>query len=171
METLDILDADGNLTGRTKATRDVHRDGDWHRAAHVWIATSDGRVLLQRRSPAKQSWPDLWDISVAGHVSAGETPVEAALRECVEELGLPLEAEELVPIGRLRYQCAYREDFLENEYHDVFLVRRDVDLASLRLDPAEVAEVALVRPEDLEQYERVPHGEEYALLLDVLARS
>ena len=170
METLDLLDADGNLTGRTKAKPEVHRDGDWHRSAHVWIATSDGRVLLQRRSPAKQSWPDLWDISVAGHVSAGETPVEAALRECAEELGLVLAAEELVPIGRLRYQCEYREDFIENEYHDVFLVRRDVDLASLRLDPAEVADVALVRPEDLEQYERVPHGEEYALLLEVLGR-
>ena len=167
-ELLDLLDPDGRLTGVRKLKRLVHRDGDWHRAAHVWITTSDGRVLLQRRAPVKESWPGLWDISVAGHVAAGEEPLQAGIREAEEELGLVLSPEDLRHIGRLRYQCAYREDFIENEFHDVYLVHRDVDLETLRLDPAEVAEVVLVRPEELDRYERVPHGEEYALLLAAL---
>jgi 8-oxo-dGTP pyrophosphatase MutT (NUDIX family) len=36
------------------------------------------------------NWPNLWDVSVAGHISAGEGPVEAALREAQEELGVTL---------------------------------------------------------------------------------
>jgi isopentenyl-diphosphate delta-isomerase len=169
-ELLDLLDTGGRLTGVSKPKRQVHRDGDWHRAAHVWIAGSDGRVLLQRRALVKESWPGLWDISVAGHVSAGEEPIQAGIREAAEELGLQLEPAEMKHIGRLRYQCSYREDFIENEFHDVYLVRRDVDITALQLDPSEVAEVLWVRPEDLDQYERVPHGEEYALLLEALAR-
>lgn len=169
MELIDILTPDGAPTGLTKPKRDVHRDGDWHRAAHVWVVNGDGRVLLQRRALVKESWPGMWDISVAGHVSAGETPVEAVIREAYEELGLTIAPNELEPLGVLRYHCRLRDDYVENEFHDAFLLRRDVDPAALTLDPLEVAEVVLVRPEDFGRYERVPHEEEYALLFAALA--
>lgn len=168
MEVVDVLDPDGHPTGRTKLKREVHRDGDWHRSAHMWVATGDGRLLLQRRAFVKDSWPGLWDISVAGHVAAGESAIEAVLREAHEELGMRVHAAELRHIGTLRYQCVYRDHFIENEFHEVYLVQRDVDVKELTLDPLEVAEVALVRPEDLDEYERVPHPEEYALLLRAL---
>jgi isopentenyldiphosphate isomerase len=112
----------------------------------------------------KDTWPGLWDISVAGHVTAGESAIDAAIRETFEEIGLTVAAEELTHIGTLRYHCALRDDYVENEFHDVYLLRRDLDLGSLTLDPLEVAEVAFVRLEDLDRYERVPHKEEYALL-------
>lgn len=54
IEYIDVLDS-----GERKAKSDVHRDGDWHRAAHIWVITSDGRVLLQRRSPDKENYPNL----------------------------------------------------------------------------------------------------------------
>ncbi|HEX8411869.1 MAG TPA: NUDIX domain-containing protein [Thermoanaerobaculia bacterium] len=167
-EFVDVLDADGNPTGIAKDKRDVHRDGDWHRCAHVWVATSDGRLLLQRRALVKESWPGLWDISVAGHVSAGESAIDAAIREAREELDLHIDPAELTHLGTLRYSVLLRENYVENEFHEVYLLRRDVDLAALTLDPLEVAEVALVAPDDLERYERVPHEEEYALLLTSL---
>ena len=70
----------------------VHRDGDWHRSVHVWLAqTTDGdrgkKVLLQRRSPFKDTHPNLLDVSCAGHVDAGSDTVETATRELQEELG------------------------------------------------------------------------------------
>lgn len=164
-ELIDVLTPDGAFTGVVKPKPDVHRDGDWHRCAHVWIVASDGRLLLQRRALVKENWPGLWDISVAGHVSAGETATEAAIRETFEEIGLRIAAAELVHIGTLQYHTQLRDDYAENEVHEVHILRRDVDLASLTLDPLEVAEVRFVRPGDLEQYERVPHEEEYALLL------
>ena len=57
----------------------VHRDGDYHRAVHVWIfAESTQQLLLQKRADCKDSWPGLWDISSAGHVSAGDTSLITA---------------------------------------------------------------------------------------------
>ena len=163
-ELIDVLTPDGHASGIIKPKPDVHRDGDWHRCAHVWFVASDGRLLLQRRALVKENWPGLWDISVAGHISAGETAVEAAIRETFEEIGLVIAASELVHIGTLRYTTRLRDDYIENEFHEVHIVRRDIDLATLTLDPLEVAEVRWVEPGDLERFELVPHEEEYALL-------
>lgn len=165
MELLDVLTSGGVRTGRTKPKADVHRDGDWHFASHVWLVTPEGRVLLQLRSPKKENWPDLWDISVAGHVSAGESAVEAAIREAREELGLHLSAANLTHLGTLRWHAVLDDGaYIENEFHEVFVTKLDVDLAQLVLDPEEVADVALVMPDEIERYDVVPHEEEYALL-------
>ena len=87
MEYVDLLDSSGRPTGRKKPKPEVHRDGDWHGAAHVWIRNIAGQILIQRRSPTKENWPNLWDVSVAGHISAGEEALEAALREAQGSLG------------------------------------------------------------------------------------
>lgn len=168
IEWIDVLDRDGVPTGIVKPKPDVHRDGDWHRCAHVWIVRSDGRVLLQRRALAKENWPGLWDISVAGHVAAGESAVDAAIREMHEEIGLAITASELTAIGTLTYSVTLRADYIENEVHEVFILRRDVELAALVLDPAEVMDVTWVQLDDLGRYAIVPHDAEYALLRSVV---
>ncbi len=162
MELIDVLTPEGAPTGRAKPKPDVHRDGDWHRAAHVWIVTADGRLLLQRRSLRKENYPGLWDVSAAGHLSAGETARECAVRETFEELGLRIDTRELRFLGTVRESCVLNGGtYIDNEFHDVFIVRRDVDIALLALQDGEVDEVMLVRefPPDM-----VPHPEEYTLL-------
>lgn len=167
MELIDVLTYDGDFTGRVKPKAEVHRDGDWHRAAHLWIATPGGRVLLQRRADHKESWPGLWDVSVAGHVHAGESAHDAAVREALEELGLRVTG--LEHLATLRFQAVLSGGaYVENELHEVYLVRREIDLAALRLDPNEVADAALLSPDELERYEVAPHPESYALLRAVL---
>ena len=47
-EYFDILDENGNKTGKTKLRSEVHRDGDWHKAVHIWIINNKGDILLQR---------------------------------------------------------------------------------------------------------------------------
>lgn len=164
-ELIDVLTADGAPTGARKEKSGVHRDGDWHRAAHVWIVTPAKLVLLQRRALIKENWPGLWDLSVAGHVSAGESAIDAALRETREEIGLELHPDELIPLGTVREQWVLNGGaYVDNEIHEIFVVRRDINLAALRLDPDEVAEVALAEPGDLGRYALVPHPEEYARL-------
>ncbi|GJW41133.1 NUDIX hydrolase 3-like protein, partial [Tanacetum coccineum] len=57
----------------------VHRAGDYHRAVHMWIfAESTQQLLLQKRVDCEDSWPEFWDISSAGHVSAGDTSLITA---------------------------------------------------------------------------------------------
>jgi 8-oxo-dGTP pyrophosphatase MutT (NUDIX family) len=47
----------------------------------------DGRVLLAHRHPSREWYPDCWDL-VGGHVEPGESPHDAVVRECLEELGI-----------------------------------------------------------------------------------
>jgi isopentenyldiphosphate isomerase len=170
MELIDILTPAGAPTGIVKPKQDVHRDGDWHRAAHLWIVTADDRVLLQRRADVKENWPGLWDISVAGHVNAGESALSAIVRESFEELGLRFAPDELTHVGTLPYHAVLNGGtYIENEIHEVFFVRRDIDVTALVLDPLEVAAVALVPPDALDDYEMVVQPGAYELLRAALA--
>lgn len=85
-------------TGEVKQRGRIHIDGDWHRSVHAWIAQR-GRdtiaqgdepavtVLLQRRSPYKDTHPNQLDVSCAGHVNAGDEILDTMMRELNEELG------------------------------------------------------------------------------------
>jgi isopentenyl-diphosphate delta-isomerase len=170
-ELIEVITRDGHATGVRKPKPHIHRDGDWHRAIHVWLVVPDGRVLLQRRSLQKENNPGLWDVSVAGHVSAGETVMETALREVEEEIGLRIEQHELQFIGRTTTAAILNGGkYLDNELHEVFLVCRDIDLTTLMLQAGEVDDVALVDPRELlDRTDVVPHREEYQLLLRALA--
>ena len=56
MEYFDVLTPDGGRTGQVKERSAVHRDGDWHGTAHIWLVRrQNGRlqVLLQKRSRKK----------------------------------------------------------------------------------------------------------------------
>lgn len=52
-------------------------------------------VLLQKRSLTKPNKPGWFHISAGGHINVGETPVQAAVRETQEEMGLAINAEKL----------------------------------------------------------------------------
>jgi 16S rRNA (adenine1518-N6/adenine1519-N6)-dimethyltransferase len=96
---LDILDESGRVSGSAERSR-VHREGLRHRAVHLVVLDGAGRrMLLQKRSSAKDTCPGMWDTSVGGHVGAGEDQLEAVLREAAEELGLRLDAEDLESAG------------------------------------------------------------------------
>ncbi len=175
MELLDILHPDGSPTGKTKPKAEVHRDGDWHLAAHVWISNGKGDLLLQRRALVKENDPGLWDISVAGHVSAGESARVSAVREVQEEIGLEITEEELTFLFRLREPRVLLEGrYIDNEWHEVFLLKKDVDTRELVLQESEVAAVAWVPVAELEERvakrkkDLVPHWEEYSLLSEHL---
>lgn len=61
----------------------------------VALLVRDGLVLLVHRHPARRWYPDCWDL-VGGHVEPGESPQQAVVRECREELGVHVH--ELRPI-------------------------------------------------------------------------
>jgi hypothetical protein len=84
-EHFDIVDESGVPTGVRRPRSVVHAEGLLHRAVHIWLlAPATGELLLQRRAAVKDSWPDRWDISCAGHLSAGDEYLGAAQRELLE---------------------------------------------------------------------------------------
>lgn len=66
----------------------AHVQGVLHRSGTVFLRRSDGRVLLQHRSPGKRLFPDRHECSAAFHVTYGESYEEAAVRELREETGV-----------------------------------------------------------------------------------
>ena len=157
-EPFDVVTADGAPTGRRKPRALVHRDGDWHRAVHVWdrdgdwhravhvwVAGSDDRgeahLTFQRRSPRKDTWPNRYDATVGGHYRAGETLTET-LREVEEEIGIPVDASMLRPLGT-RVSANEREaGVVDREIQDVLLLRDDRPLSEFAPNPAELAALA-----------------------------
>lgn len=139
-ELFDVVTEDGVPTGIVKRRADVHRDGDWHRAIHVWVYGSDADgafVLFNLRSRNKDTMPLRLDVTVGGHLGAGET-VADAFREIEEEIGITVNEADL---EFLFVRRALGET--ERELQDVYLVRIDRALADYRPNPAELE--ALVR--------------------------
>jgi isopentenyldiphosphate isomerase len=172
-ELIDVRDANGMATGIRKTKSDVHRDGDWHRAVHVWIVTPSRQLLLQRRAATKENHPGMLDVSAAGHISAGELAWDAAIRETGEEIGIAITRAELQQIARLREEHLLNGGrYVDREIHEIFVVIRSVDTATLTLQESEVDSVQLVDVETFremvarQQPDLVPHWEEYDLLLD-----
>lgn len=175
-EMIDVCTPEGLLTGRRKSKSAVHRDGDWHISVHIWILTPENQLLLQRRADDKENYPGLWDVSVAGHISAGETALEAGVREAAEEIGIDLGNDRFDSVARIAEEVVLRDGrYRDNEIHEIFLVRRAIDSAALVLQAEEVAAVRLVAVQELAgmaaRMDRalVPHWREYDALIARLA--
>ena len=147
MEYFDTVDEYGVPTGEIISREEAHREGIRHRTAHVWIIRSSKKgydLLLQKRSQNKDSFPGLYDTSSAGHIPAGDEPLESALRELKEELGI-----EAIP-GQLSYagmfQIQYEKEFhghifRDNEVASVYVYQEPVEITTLTLQETEVSEV------------------------------
>lgn len=164
MEYLDVCDEKGQPTGGIVSRDKAHRDGIRHRTAHVWVIREEKgqiQVLLQKRSANKESFPGMYDTSSAGHISAGCEPLDSALRELREELGIEAGEGQLCYIGAIcnRYEAQFRgKIFRDNEYCSVYLYREPLDAESLHLQAEEVERVDWF---DLEQVrEEIEHSRE-----------
>jgi isopentenyldiphosphate isomerase len=141
-ELLDVFDERGEHRG-VKRRGDVHRDGDWHLAFHLWVVAPGG-VLLQRRAADKASWPGYLDASAAGHLLAGER-IGDGLREAEEELGAVYAFDDLVALGVHRIEEHERAGVVNREIQHVFAVRDDRPITAwTAFDRVEVAGLVLV---------------------------
>ncbi len=165
-EYLDVLDEDGNPTGKREEKQVVHQKGIWHQVAHIWIYNSKGEMMIQLRSTKKKSFPGLWDIAAAGHIDAGEPVMEGAARELEEELGISGAELELVGVRKFSYSIPEKK-WYNNEFTHVILLRFDGDIKSLKLREIEVDDVKFVPLDELESDLRghpekyVPHSGSY----------
>jgi isopentenyldiphosphate isomerase len=141
-EILDVFDEHGRHAG-TKRRADVHRDGDWHLAFHLWVVAPAG-VLLQRRAYDKSSWPGFLDASAAGHLLAGEA-MRDGLREADEELGMTYVFDDLAQLGVHRVADTERSGTVNRELQHVFAVRDDRPLTAWRdFDRVELEGLVLI---------------------------
>lgn len=125
-----MVDEDGEPVGTVVERAEAHARGVLHRTSHVWVLRRRGgavEVLLQLRAAAKESYPERYDVSSAGHIPAGAGYVDSALRELREELGLEAAPAEIVPCGVRRIRRRERfggREFVDNQVSRIFLLWR-----------------------------------------------
>jgi isopentenyldiphosphate isomerase len=88
-ELLEIVNEQDEVIGQE--TRDkIHTEGLLHREIHVWFITPDGSIVFQHRAKDKDTYPDLLDATVGGHVEIGQTYEQTAVKETKEETGVDI---------------------------------------------------------------------------------
>ena len=90
MEYLDIYDENRKWLGYSRPRGASYMPGEYHLIVHVCLMNERGEMLIQQRSYSVAKWPGMWDLTIGGHVLAGETPEQAAERKVQEELGLQI---------------------------------------------------------------------------------
>jgi len=148
-ELIDIVDEHGKHTGKTCLKSEAHKNGYFHNTVHIWIYTSDKKILLQKRALTKKVFPGLWDISVAGHIGAGEDIREAAVREVEEEIGFTITKNKLIKIGNRKHEISHPNGIQDNEFHHVFAAELTIPLDNLRIQTEEVDAIHLFPLETL----------------------
>jgi 8-oxo-dGTP pyrophosphatase MutT (NUDIX family) len=143
-EAWDILDEDGNKSGRFILRRDYKNitPGEYHLVVHILIKNVKGKWLIQKRSPFKEFFPNVWAVT-GGSVLSGENSLTAAIREVEEEIGITLCPHEL------RRALRYKE---EDNFVDVWIAEKDFSTAECTLQESEVADVKWV---DAEEFKRI----------------
>lgn len=173
MEYIDVFDENNKPTGETKEKECAHKDGDFHRTAHVWIINDKNELLLQRRSMAKKSYPNYWDISVAGHIKTKESVTEGAIRELKEELGVKMSENDLIYITTIKNT----KNPKNMEFQYVYLLKCNKEISEYIFEDNEVSEVKYVFYKDLENMvkEKVEglliHDQEYKKLFDYIKKN
>jgi isopentenyl-diphosphate Delta-isomerase len=117
----------------------AHGVGALHRSGIVFLGRSDGRILMQHRTPSKRIFPDRYDCSAAFHVAFGESYEQAAVRELREETGVSAPVRW---VGKFTHH-----DPPEDQIVAVFTCESD---APIRVDPTESAGSEFLRKAEID---------------------
>lgn len=137
-EYWDLYDENKNLLGRTIKRGEAFAEGEYYVCCEIWIQNSKGQFLVTQRHPDKKAG-GLWEFS-GGGVLAGETTKQAAIRELAEELGVHVEESELKLLEVYKHK---------NYFMDIYVVKKDLQLEKLILQPEEVVDAKWVSSDEL----------------------
>ena len=156
MEIWDILDSEGNKTGRTMVKGEEKvPEGFYHLGADVWIKNSENKILIQKRSPQKRLSPNVWAMT-GGSVIKGETTIETIERETFEEIGVKLNIKDAKRLTRFRTGNVWVDTYFlkqrtGNVWVDTYFLKQDIDLSQIIMQKEEVSEVKWATYEEIEE--------------------
>ncbi len=136
IELWDILDENGNITGRLHERGKPMVEGDYHLVVHVWIMNNKGEFLISKRTP-EIAWPDMWQTTGGAAVS-GLDSLQNALKETKEELGIDLESKNAQLFKRIK---RLHTNDPAGYFTDVWLFRQEAYISAVVLQPEETCDV------------------------------
>ncbi len=145
MEKHELVDKNGNKTGKILThieARDPNNipNGYYISVVGVVIINENNEVLLQKRSRFKRANPSKWGIC-GGKVDLGENPIDAGVRETLEEIGIHLDKKELNLLSI---------NTNEKAHFTVYYIRKNVDINECKLQEEELEEIRYFKIEELE---------------------
>lgn len=142
-EMFDVVDEHNRVIDALPRS-EVHRRGLRHRAVHVFVFRSDGRMLIHLRTDSKVEFPSVWTSSASGHVSSGEVADECAPRELLEELGIHCKLTYCLEVAACPETCM--------EFTRLYATVSD---ETIRPDPKEIADVRWLTVAEIQDELRV----------------
>jgi len=142
-EFWEILDENGNPTGRIHERGKPIRKGEFHLALYVWIQNDAGKYLISQRS-ANKSYPHMWECT-GGNAVVGDDSLTTALKETQEELGIILDPQN----GKMLHHHLRHGDHDGRGLADVWLFRQNVDISTVILDPEETCDARWATREEI----------------------
>ncbi|MCI8353371.1 MAG: NUDIX domain-containing protein [Clostridia bacterium] len=145
MEKHELVDKNGNKTGKVLThveARNLNNvpNGYYISVVGIVIINRNNELLLQKRSKFKRNNPNKWGIC-GGKVDFGETPLDAGIRETLEEIGIGLNKEEMKFLST---------DTNGKLHFTVYYVRKNIDIGKCKLQEEEVDEVKYFKIEELQ---------------------
>lgn len=132
MELWDAYDENRVRTGGVLVRGEKVPEGVYRLVVHACIFNSNNEMLIQKRTPQKDAFPGLWDLTVGGSAIRGDDSRAAISRELWEELGLRRSFRDIQPNLTVHFKSGF---------DDVYLLEEDVDLSTLVLQKEEVEAV------------------------------
>ena len=162
-EVFDIYTRNGEYIGtELKSICHSQNPRGYHKPVWIWIINSNNEILVQKRAANKKNHPNKWDMPSAGHVVAGETSIQGAIRETFEELGIQTKESDY------KFVFEYIQD-KSFEIAQVYLLKMNIDISRLNLQKDEVSEVNWLSYEEFKKLlystEFVPFDNEYKELV------
>jgi isopentenyldiphosphate isomerase len=140
MELWDVYDINRIKTNKTMVRGEPFEKGNYHLVVHVCLFNSKGEMLIQQRQPFKKGWSNMWDITVGGSATQGDTSQSAAERELFEEIGLRVDLKNVRPHFTMNFN---------NGFDDFYLIEQEVDISELSLQYEEVQNVKWASKEEI----------------------
>lgn len=113
----------------------------YKQSVHTWIMNDKGEFLMQKRSPLKKYYPNLWS-QTGGGIKSGETSLDACMRECFEELNVVIDK------NKLELKLSFQRTF---DYVDIYLYYANIELDQIVLQEDEVIEAKYFSVEEIHE--------------------
>lgn len=141
MEIWDLLDEEGNKTGKTMIKGEIIPKGQYHLGADIWIINSENKILIQKRSAQKKLSPNVWGMT-GGSVIKGENSLQTIERETLEELGIKLNMDNIQLVKHYK---------TGNVWLDTYLTKQDINLEDIVMRVEEVSKVKWATYDEIEE--------------------
>ncbi|NLY20528.1 MAG: NUDIX domain-containing protein [Tissierellia bacterium] len=136
-EYWDLYDENRVSLNRTHLRGVPLNSGEYHIVIEIWVLTKDGIIITKRQED--KPYGNLWE-GTGGSILSGETSLEGAKRELLEEIGLDVDEDELKLFYSIKSNTSFK---------DFYYVRKNVNIGELVLQEEEVSDAKIVSFDEL----------------------